>query len=74
VYISLVQTLAFPVSLLLFLLSYYVLLQSEFGQQPSLFAFGYMIVPFAFSVLSAWSIVKFYRAREKKKSCGRCVH
>jgi len=66
VYFSPAQIIAFLAFLLLFLLSYYVLLPSEFGQQFSLFAFCYMIVLFALSVFLAWSVVKVYRHIQKR--------
>lgn len=66
VYISPIQIIAILVFLLLFLLSYYVLLPSEFGRtQPSLFAFCYMVALFALSVLLAWSMVKVCRIIKK---------
>lgn len=66
VYFSPVQIIAILVFILLFLLSYYVLLPSEFGQKPSLFAFCYMIALFALSALLAWSIVKVCRHIQKR--------
>lgn len=55
-----VQIIGILIFLLLFLLSYFVFLRSEFGQKSSFFAFCYMIALFALSVLLAWFIVKAY--------------
>jgi uncharacterized membrane protein YadS len=61
VYVSPVQIIAVLVFLLLFLLSYFVLLPSEFARPiPTFFAFCYMIALFALSVVLAWLIVKVY--------------
>jgi len=66
VYFSPLQIIAFLVFILLFLLSYYVLLPSEFARPiPTLFAFCYMIALFALSVFLAWSVVKVYRHIQK---------